>query len=196
MWEQTFCPATRWNIGTSIETRFVPNDSSSFFYQSNIGCICLQTDHTAPSFYVMVPGQTGSGQGCSVDEMGSCKLPISSCPIVEQGSSSCQVTENPGDPSMSSVAFSYLVDPGPAASSGTTPTLATLQVCSGDSDRVSGPVLPGPIGSGAHFRGHYQHAVVNYDLDKSYMDFLAGHLAAGTVSGYGFAFNHFKSLAY
>ena len=55
-------------------------------------------------------------------------------------------------------------------------------------------MLPGPSGGRAHFWGHYRHTVGHSDLDGEDMDFLAGHLAVDTASGYGYAFNHFKTF--
>ena len=125
--------------------------------------------------------------------MGSPDIPVPPSPSVDQSVTEGQKRGDPSNSCVSSVAIRSVVhnDTGDVGCSSSTP--ASLQ------DMCKTPNLPqdallGSLNGGTHFREEFGRSLASHDLDEADINFLSGHLANQSASGYFYAFEKFKQF--
>ena len=126
----------------------------------------------------MAQGPAGSGPGCSALTLGSCNLPVSSCPSPSKGDQEDKGSKDQGDPSVSPVAHSSVVGTAAGHDGGISDAASSLQDNPGDSGQLScGPLLRSSGGTSS-YRQEFCLTKAGHDLDEADLDFLSKHLAS------------------
>ena len=158
---------------------------------SNTGRVCLGGNSTVGPVYDLVPRSTFGSDGCPSVTVGRSDLFVPSSSTLEQSPPESEEGANPCDPRSPSVAFQSMVVPNAGNDDGTTPSSSSLQLLHNSNDGTS-TAVPGPSGRSVHFREELGRSLAAHDLDDADLEFLTGHLADQSASGYSYAFEKFK----
>ena len=123
--------------------------------------------------------------------MGRSDLLVPSGSPVEQGPPESEKGTNPCDTGSSSVALQSMVVANAGDDDGTTPSSSSLQFLHNSNGGTSSAV-PGSSSRSVHFREELGRSLAAHDLDDADLEFLTGHLADQSASGYSYAFGKFK----
>lgn len=182
------------SMDVHVEEGHVQVHHGSFQPLPDLGCFRLPLVGPAPKIHVLAQGSSGSGPGCFAFSLGPSDFSVPSCASPAKGGQENQGPEDQGYSGMPEVAHSVVVGPVGGHDGGASYGAPLLQNSPPDSRQLTSRALPGPLGSSARFRQEFSLSKSSHDLDADDLEFLSKHLAPETASGYGYAFQKFRSF--
>ena len=158
---------------------------------SHTGCLCLGEHSTVGQIHDLVQGQQSCSSGCTAEPLGPSYLLVPTSTSNDQGTAESPDRADTSHLDCTTVAHYSLVVPATrdVDSSATTPP--SPPVMPGGTHREPS-TIPGTSGGSSHFREEFGRSLASYDLDEADLDFLTGHMADQSASGYNSAFKKFK----
>ena len=187
-------PTQTESVGIPVDQGAVQADSGHLPTLSNLGCICIQSNSSAPQVHDMVPGQVSCGQRCSTSCLGPGHLSLPTCSPSLESAPKSQGSEDQGSVGVPTVAYSSVVANGAGHDGRTIHSAAISQRSLGARRGRSGSALHGTSRGCSPFGQSFGVSHSSSDLDQEDLAFLSHHLSPGTKAGYGYAFQQFGNF--